>query len=209
MAEKFSCPNCGAELGIKFSASKFVVCEFCQSCLFLEDEAVRNAGKMSVLTEFPSIFCLGGQFSYRNWSFVPIGRVRYDYGRGWWDEWYVADNKGEFKWITVDEGDIAIEQKAEFEGRIPEFDQTNIGDTVSLKLQGLELKFQVTEKNSCTCIGAEGELPFPITPFETYYYLDLSGPNKRIFTIEYTEDGTECYEGLWIDPFEIKGDIPE
>lgn len=204
MATEFACPSCGGELAQRFSATKFIVCGYCQSCLFLEDEGVRNAGKMSTLSEAPSIFQLGGSYNYRNWGFVPIGRVRYDYGRGWWDEWYVADNKGEFKWISVDEGDIAIEEPADLDGEVPSFEAISIGDQIPLKVKGQVINFIVTELNNCTCIGAEGELPFEIVPYETYYYVDLSGPDRRIFTLEYTEDGVNAFEGTWVDPFDIK-----
>lgn len=195
-----NCPNCAAELEKRLQYTKFMVCPYCQSRLFLEDDAVRHAGEMSAMTEVPSILKLGGDFTYRGWNFIPVGRVRYDYGRGFWDEWWVMDNEGKGKWISVDEGDIAIEESVEFEDEVPSFDGLSIGDAV--KLGGKD--FIVTEKNACVSKGAEGELPFEIIQDESYNFIDLSGAGKRIVTLEYFKDGVDCYEGVWVDPFDVK-----
>ncbi len=131
---KFNCPSCAAELGKPLKYSKFIICEYCQSSIFLEDDAVRHAGTMSILSEEPSIIQLRRLFDYRGWSFTPVGRVRYDYGRGWWDEWWCYDDKGIAKWVSVDEGSIAIEETVEVDGEVPLFNDVNIGDKISLNI---------------------------------------------------------------------------
>ena len=113
MSEIINCPSCAAELDKKIKSTKHIVCEYCYSSLFFEDDSIQNLGVMAEVIDEPSILQLNIDFEYRGWNFVPIGRVRYDYGRGWWDEWYVMDTKGETKWISVDEGQIAIEEKEE------------------------------------------------------------------------------------------------
>jgi len=65
-----------------------------QNVYDVNHDAVRNAGKMSAVSDEPSIIKLHGVYMYRSWGFSPIGRVRYDYGKGWWDEWYCVDNEG-------------------------------------------------------------------------------------------------------------------
>jgi hypothetical protein len=61
----------------------------------------------------------------------------------------------------------------------------------------------VMEKNTATMIGAQGELPFKIVPNDSYQYIDLLGPKRLAFTIEYQEGQVNCYKGVWVDPFEI------
>jgi len=198
------CSSCGASIGLKEKFSKFFVCEYCGSAIFIEDDAIKNAGKMSKVIDVPSLINLGYTYTYRNFSFTPIGMVSYDYGRGFWDEFYVSDNEGKYHWVSVDEGDIAIEEPVKEQLNISQFNSIKIGDTLSLYKNEIEIPLLVTEKNSCRCIGAKGELPFPVTMEEKYNYLDLSGPGGTIYTIEYTEDGTDVYYGKWIDPYDIK-----
>lgn len=204
--KQYNCPSCAAELDRKVAYSKIVICQYCQSSVFIDDEGARQAGKMSALDDMPSILELGRTFEYRKYRFLPVGRVRYDYGRGWWDEWWCYDDLGNTKWVSVDEGNIAMEETTDFDGDIPLFEDVRIGDTIKVKLKDSkeEVPFVVTEKNSCKCIGGEGELPFEFILGETYNFLDLSASKGRIFTMEYFSDSVDCYEGVWVDPFELK-----
>jgi hypothetical protein len=82
---------------------------------------------------------------------------------------------------------------------VPGFDEIQVGGALLIN----RIRMTVVEKNSCTMIGAQGELPFKIVPNETYNYIDLLGPKRTSFTIEYQDSGIDCYKGVWVDPFEI------
>ncbi|RKZ36336.1 MAG: hypothetical protein DRQ37_04360 [Gammaproteobacteria bacterium] len=195
-----NCPVWGAEGPSRLQYSKMVVCGYCQTSLFIEDQAVKQAGVKSVLTEIPSILELGRRFQYRNWTFEPYSRIRFDYEDGIWDEWWVILDSGVGKWISVDEGDIAVEGKIELKESPPDFDSMQVGATVGL----LNQRLKVTEKNSAKCAGLEGELPEVIFPGDTHDYVHLSGPRGLILTVEYFEDKVEASKGVWIDPFDLK-----
>ena len=195
-----NCPVCGAEVPSRLQYAKMVVCAYCQTSLFVEDQAVKQAGVKSTLTEIPSILELGRRFQYRNWTFEPYGRIRFDYGDGEWDEWWVILDSGAGKWISVDEGDIAVEGKLELKESPPEFASLEVGSTIGL----LNQQLKVTEKNSATCAGLEGELPEVIFPGDTHDYVHLSGPRGLILTVEYFEGKVEASKGVWIDPFDLK-----
>ena len=62
---------------------------------------------------------------------------------------------------------------------------------------------RVTERNTASCVGLEGELPEVINPGETHDYVHLSGPRGLLLTLEFHEDTYKLYEGLWMDPFEL------
>jgi hypothetical protein len=207
MADKitFNCPSCGSPLQRRFQFSKFIVCEYCRVSLVLEDEAVHNAGYASVSMDIPSILELNKQFEYRGWKFIPIGRVQYSYGRGVWDEWWVMDFKGAGKWVSTDEGDVAIEEGVELDSEVPAYDALAVGNPISLTIEGQQMSGIVAEKNRCEMVGAAGELPFQIIPNEAYDYADILLFDKRIVTFEYFKDGANCYFGQWVDPFDIKG----
>lgn len=179
-----------------------VACPFCKTTLFLEDNAVKSAGEKSVLTEIPSIIKLGKRYKYRNWDFEAVGRIQFDYGDGLWDEWWVQLSTGEGKWISIDEGDIAIEAPVRTHRKLPDFDSLVVGETVDLsdKMKSL----LVTEKDSCTCVGMEGSIPEEIHIGERHDYAHLTGKNSVLMTLEYSDGETQLYNGVWVDPFDIK-----
>jgi hypothetical protein len=176
-----------------------VVCPACNSTHLLSGNQLENVGKSAILTDFPSIFQIHQTYLHKDWRFTTVGRVRYDYGDGWWDEWFVRSDGGKESWVSVDEGDIATESLIQKNPKVPTFDELVIGSNVTIN----RIRMQVVEKNICTMVGAQGELPFKIIPNETYHYADLLGPKRLAFTIEYQNDRVECYKGVWIDPFEI------
>jgi len=197
-----NCPSCGAATPPLLKHSKLVVCAYCDSTLFLEDAQVASAGEKSVLTEIPSILSLGQQFHVGSWTFQPVGRIRYEYGAsdGYWDEWWVQLSTGNTKWISNDEGEYVIENEAEVDGEVPDYEQFKIGARVEL----LGKQLRVTELNQATCIGIQGQLPEVVHPGDKHRYAHLEGAKGELITVEYDEDSVTLFEGVWVDPFEIK-----
>ena len=205
MAEAFNCPSCAAELKKEIQQTKHIICEYCQSSIFLEDDSIKDMGKIAQLAQAPSILELGQYFEYRGWNFIPVGKVRYGYGRGWWEEWYVTDTSGATKWISIDEGHIAIEEKEErSENIIHPSSSLVTGSSLELEIKNKKYNFIITEMKRCKCLGAEGELPFVIIPDEKFHYVDLLTSDGVSATIEIFDDGTQdLFLGSWVDPFDI------
>jgi hypothetical protein len=197
-----NCPSCGAAAPVLLRHSKLAVCEFCNSTLFIEDAQVASAGEKSVLTEIPSILVRGRKFITGNWTFEPVGRIRYEYGasEGYWDEWWVQLSTGKMKWISNDEGEYVIQNEFKLKDDPPAFDAFTLGRKVKLFDQMLT----VTELNEATCIGLEGQLPEVVAVGDQHRYAHLEGPKGAMFTAEYDDEGCSFYKGAWVDPFEIK-----
>ena len=102
--------------------------------------------------------------------------------------------------MSVDEGDIAMEQALELNGAAPAFDSLSVGSTVSVGGESL----RVTEKNFASCLGFEGEIPEVIQFGEKHAYVHLLGANALLLTVEYSDESTQVFKGNWIDPFEIE-----
>lgn len=197
-----NCPVCGAQVPSRLKYAKLLACSHCKTTLFLEDNAVRNAGNKSALTEIPSLLSLGRRYQYRQWTFEPYGRVQFDYGEGVWDEWWVVLDSGDGKWISVDEGDFAVESRIKLRNKLPAFEALSIGQKVRLSSNQGDLI--VTEKNDCVCLGVEGELPEQIEPGEKHNYVHISGGKGLLMTIEYSGGEASLFKGVWIDPFDIR-----
>ncbi len=196
----FNCPACGAQTDSNIQFTKLAVCTHCGNILFLEDEAVRNAGIKSAIIEVPSLFSLGQHYRYRSMSFVPVGRIQFDYGDGLWDEWWVITDQGSGKWISVDEGEIAIETRVEKKINLPDCKALKPGNKIKL----LEQSLIITEVDEATCVAVAGELPEIIMPGEKHQYAHLSGQQDLLYTLECFDGVKHLYKGTWIDAFDIE-----
>ncbi|MDN5278296.1 MAG: hypothetical protein PWR01_2261 [Clostridiales bacterium] len=199
MAISLTCPSCGNIINQVTRSPQMVVCPACNSTHLLTNGKMEDVGKSAILTDVPSIFEMYKTYKYTDWKFTPVGRVRYDYGDGYWDEWFVRSDNGKETWVSVDEGDIAIEHLVQKQLSLPTFDEIKVGGALMIN----RIRMTVVEKNTATMVGAQGEVPFKIVPNETYNYIDLLGPKRTAFTIEYQDGGIDCYKGIWVDPFEI------
>ena len=194
----FQCPNCGAPLATKFRFTKLITCEYCDSSVLLDGAAAKVAGKQGVMADYPSLLQLQQNFRHESWTFQPVGRARFEYEHGFWDEWWVVSGD-DGKWVSVDEGDFAIQQSVELE-QTPDVADLELGQHIQL----LDQQLYVTERGHAVCIGMQGELPELISIGDEYDYLHLSGTEARLYTLEIKQDQISCYEGFWLDPFEIK-----
>lgn len=198
-----NCPQCGNALPLAFNFSKLAVCRQCDSTLFLEDEGARLAGTQSTLADLPSLIQLKIPFSYKNDSYLPVGHIRYSYGSGFWDEWWVLDNTGKGVWMSVDEGEFAFEHPKKLQGGLPRINQLRLDQTVRI----MDKDWKVTEIGRAICEGFQGELPEIIEAGETFDYIHLSANDAALMTLEYFgPHEVYGYQGQWVDPFEIKVD---
>jgi len=195
--KSINCPQCGGELPIYFAHAKLAQCKYCSSSIFLEDEAARLAGYSSVLAPKPSLIELNSPFTYKQKHFLPVGMVRYSYGRGSWEEWWIKDDSDEEWWLSVDEGDMVLEKLIENTEDAGLFSNPYIGQRVGEK-------WMVTEIGKGECEGFAGSLPYHITIGQTHKYLHLSGYEAKLKTLELDASGMRSYEGEWIDSMDIR-----
>lgn len=194
--KSINCPQCGYSLSLYFAYAKIAKCKSCKSTIFLEDEGARLAGESSILAPEISLIKLNQSFKYKSKNYLPLGMIRYSYGRGFWEEWWLKDDKGKEYWLSVDEGDMVLEKPIK-----------NIYDLSFFKTLRLNKSLKggwiVTELGQATCEGFIGMLPKIISKGSTYHYAHLSGDKARLQTIERMENTLEVFEGVWISPFDI------
>ncbi len=196
-----NCPNCGAELPETLTHAKMVACRYCESTVVLEDDALRTAGEKGVMAEEPSLFVLGREIRYRRESWMPVGQARFSYGTGWWDEFWAIDGGGDGVWVSVDEGEIAVERPYGIDVSLsPE--RLVRGRSVVLNGES----FTVTEVGTATCMALRGEFPEELHVGQAYQYWHLSGSMGRLVTLEYSDGEFAASEGAWVDPYLIRSE---
>lgn len=179
-----------------------VSCDHCGNAVYWDKEKITDAGKQSHLPEGFTRLYRDAAGSLFNKRFVVVGRVRYSFGKGFWDEWYLEMQDGTLNWLTEDNHELAFQKKVE-DAKIGL--HANYQPGMDIHLAGKV--FHVQEVGNARCIGIEGELPKVIEVGETYPYVDASSlDGKYILSIEYDDDTPSIYLGNWLNYSSIKLD---
>lgn len=196
-----NCPSCGAELEVDDRFAHLVVCESCDSSVVVDARALRVAGKMATLTPPKGRLFLGATGALGKRQFRVIGRVRYGYSAGYWDEWFLTLDDGTVSWISEDEDELVLESCTQHPS--PPFTHASLAPGEKVSLGGH--MFAVTERDVATCEGGAGQLPFMIVPGEQVPFVDLTGDDLT-GTIEFDDDGVKVFVGKAIRPESLELD---
>ena len=183
-----NCPACGAQVEFKSGQSIVVICSYCRSAVARTDRDLKDLGKVAELVETGSPLDVGVRGTWRDVPFELTGRAQLGHEMGGqWDEWYATFSNGWLGWLAEAQGRfyLTFQHPIPQDAALPSFDQLQLGQTVS----GLPspTPLMVAETGRATALGAQGEIPYLLTPGETYYYADLSGANGAFGTLDYNE----------------------
>ncbi|NLV68953.1 MAG: DUF4178 domain-containing protein [Spirochaetes bacterium] len=184
-----NCVSCGASLEIKNRFSKVFVCEYCGTHLRVKDGGFDIAGKHPKLADFPSIFNVGSTGTILGKPFTALGRMRYKYSNGHYDEWFI-DFDGEKAWFTEDEGTFTLYTDLYEAVDIQDINTIRPGQNIMVG----DKKVMVKEKGNAVVEGGEGELFFYVEPGSDVVYIDAIAEGKKI-SVEYTETEVEMFAG--------------
>ncbi len=202
MTDTTHCPNCGSPLGAKIAFARMLDCDSCGTTIVRDGEALRAAGERGVMLDAPSLMAVGQTVMIGSKQYTPSGHIRFDYGAGWWDEFWcplsVAGPEG--IWISVDEGEYAVERK------VPRRAAPDVPKNLTL---GTQVEFDretymLSETDEATCIAFRGALPEVVALGEQHYYANFTSPSGGLLSLEVWDGGNAWYVGEWIDPWKIK-----
>ena len=183
-----NCPACGAQVEFKSGQSIVVICQYCRSAIARTDRELKDLGKVAELVETGSPLDIGLRGQWKDVPFELTGRAQLGHEMGGqWDEWYATFSNGWLGWLAEAQGRfyITFQYPIPENVQLPSFDQIQLGQQVP----GLPwpTPLMVGETGRATALGAKGEIPYLLTPGETYYYADLSGANGAFGTLDYNE----------------------
>ncbi len=174
--------------------SKVVVCEYCGSTLILKDGALDPTGRKAKLAQYPSRFAVGRKGTIKGSPFRVLGRVRYDYGDGFWDEWFLVFDDGRTAYLQEDEGEYTLFVKKRLTSAVPPWEELHAGS----RFRAGEYEVFVNEKGSATISGGEGQIGWRFLPGDTLKYIDGIGGGK-VISIEYAGDEIDMSVGDSLD----------
>lgn len=150
-----SCTSCGAALEIANQFVRTVTCRYCgASYLVSGSDKLDPTGKSASLADYPSKLYPGVRGKLRGRGFKVLGRVRYAYPSGFWEEWQIAwDDDAPPDWLEEDEGYWTLFKRERVRGTLPAFEEIRVGGSYTVNNRQLF----VTEKRTARLAGSEGQ----------------------------------------------------
>ncbi|PID56292.1 hypothetical protein CSB45_12240 [candidate division KSB3 bacterium] len=204
-AQEIQCPSCGAGHTIYNPGLITLVCEYCGNAVYWDQEKIQDAGKQSILPEGFSRLYRGASGSLFGKRFHVLGRVRYSFGKGFWDEWFLEFEDGSTAWLSEDNHEFSYENpySAPAQERLPAFSDLSPGMTLTVN----KTMYVIEELGQAECLGVEGDLPLQLQSGEKYAFADGASPDgKYTLGIEYDSDPPTIFLGRWIKYISLKLD---
>lgn len=158
------------------------------------DVNVETMGKMAELPPDLSPLQIGTRGEMDGLSFTLLGRVRFAYDEGSWNEWCALFSDGRHGWVAEAQGFFMVS----FEVTPPPQFPTGSGGlpiNCTIEIEGQD--YSVTDRKENVCLGSEGELTIVAPPGRTATTIDLTGSNARFASAEYAENGMRLFVGRY------------
>src|SRR5207253_5684729 len=138
------------------------VCPYCRNVVGRSDRGVESLGKVADLVETQSPLDVGVKGRFDGVPFALTGRTQFKHPAGGvWDEWYAAFTDGRWGWLAEAQGRFYLTFEEPADGDRPDYHELTVGRTT--RLPGGR-SFTVAETGKATVRGAEGEIPYRLTP---------------------------------------------
>ncbi len=196
-AKSFNCPSCGGHLQIEHAYTKTVVCQYCDTVSSVIDKTLNPSGKMAKLSEAPSIFSVGSAGALRGKRFEILGRLRYTYPSGFWDEWYLKFEDGKAGWLTEEEGECTLFFKTQITDAM-ELDHIAIAKRINISGRSVF----ITEIQNAVISGGEGQLNYVVVPGASVRHIE-GIDNGTLVSVEIWDNEIELHTGSEIGYEEI------
>lgn len=168
--DEVKCPSCGAPLAERIRGPEMVVCSYCRAYVALTGGVATVAGTSVELVKTPTRFRIGQRLRVRGSGCEIVGRARYQYEDGFWDEWQLAigaAGSDQVARLSEDEGDLVVWAR---ESAGPPADLARARPGAAFPVAGRSIV--IAEIGEAKLVGAEGTLPRQVSPKESFEYVD-------------------------------------
>jgi len=184
MGRTARCPSCGAPVEFKSVVSILAVCDFCQSTLVREGEALADLGKMAALIEDRSPLQRGAEGRWKGRHFALIGRIQLRWEQGLWNEWHLLFDDGKNGWLSESGGEYVLSEPVWLSDAQPPFSELRVGGRLFISGH----PYSVTNLLTAECVAGEGELPFKVGSGYPVPAADMRDETGGFATLDYSDD---------------------
>jgi hypothetical protein len=202
-----ACPNCGAPVTFRSAALPNRVCDACRSMLVRSDDGIGVAGVQAALPFDVSPIERGTRGRFEGRPFDVIGRVRWSWGDGAWNEWLCLFDDGSNGWLGEAMGQFMMTFERPLRDiRSPVLramasgQEAVIGTRIDIDREPMV----VADARDVLCIAAEGELPYRAPPGWRILSIDLRSASGRMASLQRDGDDAHFYDGRYVTLAELQ-----
>lgn len=181
-------------------------CPYCQTLILREGLRVEDIGKVAVLPYDVSPIQLGTTLVADGRGMTVVGRVRWAWSGGSWNEWLAIAETGAQFWLAEAAGMFML--TAEWpqlldQPKVRDFARGEViapGDVVEVegrKLFAIDIK-------QVECLGSEGDLPIPTAIGTRMTSVDFRSASGEVLSLQRDERGTTAWFGDSWDLLSLK-----
>ena len=198
---KIPCPNCGAEVAFRSAALPARVCDYCRTMIVRSGESVTAIGKAAELPFDVSPFQIGSRGRFEQQGFEILGRVRWGWTDGSWNEWLLLFDDGSNAWLGEAMGQLMLLRERPLADIHDEIIEALAGGghvPIGADAQVDGETLIVSDARNATCIAAEGELPFTAPAGWTIFSVDFRTDSGRCASLQRDGKETDFYDGRYV-----------
>lgn len=206
MSLHLPCPNCGADVVFRSPALPARVCDYCHTMLVRTDESLTQVGKAAVLPFDVSPVRIGMRGGFGGKGFEVIGRVRWSWTDGAWNEWLLLFDDNSNAWLGEAMGQFMLLWERPFDSvrtkalrAVAQGGDAVVGTEVQLDGN----KLTISDAREVLCVAAEGELPFTAPTGWRIYSVDLRGTEGECANLQRDRNEVNFYEGRYVELAEL------
>lgn len=186
---------------VRSAALPYVTCSYCQTLIRRERDGIEAIGKVAVLPFDVSPFQLGSAIGWRGARFTLVGRVRWGWEDGSWNEWFAEGTDGAHRWLGEAMGSFLIsEERPDLLDLAPirafaAAEPLYPGATVMIG----ESLFEASDVKQASCLGSEGDLPFATAIGTVITSVDFRSPGGAALSLQREADGVSAWLGEYLE----------
>jgi hypothetical protein len=162
-------------------------------------DALESGGVGGSLVDAPTRLRIGASGSLRERGLTILGRARYRYDGGFWDEWQIGwDDGAPPDWLEEDEGYWTLYRRERLRGPVPPPNDVRIGSTVQVNTY----QVFVTEKRSGQLQGSEGQFSSTLPLRGEFAYFQGSAGGRTV-SVTYWQNEIELSVGEDLEPHDL------
>lgn len=196
-----NCPSCGAPVPVLGPGLAYATCRYCQTLLVRHGEALEAVGTVATLPADVSPVQIGTTFTVEGTAWRTVGRVRWGWQGGSWNEWLLQGPYAETRWLAEAMG-MYLFSAAWAQGLAePAIAAFARGEALrpGAHVQHEATIFIATDVKEATCLGSEGDLPFATLPGRTMRNVDFRSSTGAALSVQRDAEGTMAWLGQWHD----------
>ena len=203
---KVPCPSCGADVPFRSAALPVRVCDYCHSAVMRLDGAFKDMGKIAVLPFDISPVQIGTSGRVDGQSFDVVGRVRWGWSDGSWNEWLLLMADGTTRWLGEAMGQFMLLAEVDVKSlRADVIKALVAGEEVGVgrEAQVEGTRYIVSDVKQANCIGSEGELPFTAPAGWSVTSVDFRSDTGACASFQRDRMEASFYAGRYVELVEL------